>query len=100
MTISFDLHTLDVRGMQREVELYRRRMEEGDVMVRQLRGSLAEAEARALQEKVRLLHSFSRLHENIARNEQCVVLLLSSLPRHGGPVSEWLSGVPVCTSRI
>ena len=39
---------------KREVEVYRIRVEEGDVLARKLMGSLAEVEGRALQEKVRL----------------------------------------------
>lgn len=37
---------------QREVEVYRIRVDEGDVLSRKLLGSLAEVEGRALQEKV------------------------------------------------
>lgn len=38
---------------KREVDKYKRRMEEGDALSREVRSSLAEAEGRAIQEKVR-----------------------------------------------
>lgn len=42
-----------LRCSQREIEACRSRVEEGDAISRKLRGDLAEAEGRALQDKAR-----------------------------------------------
>eukprot|EP00904_Undaria_pinnatifida_P001842 jgi/Undpi1/11659/HiC_scaffold_36.g13954.m1 len=73
---------------QREVEVYRIRVEEGDVLARKLMGSLAEVEGRALQEK----GAADRLMERVSSLEAQVLegraVLASAETDKGGLVSE------------
>ncbi|CAM9112685.1 unnamed protein product [Laminaria digitata] len=79
-------HSLEEK--QREVEVYRIRVDEGDVLSRKLMGSLAEVEGRALQEKgaaERLMARISSLEAQVLEGR---AVLATAEADRGGIVSE------------